>query len=193
MSPDEVKLWRRAERERLLAARLAVPVEQRQRAAEAVGAAVRGLGRLKPGIVLSFYWPMKGEMDFRSFATALHGDGVRLALPVVATPRAPLEFRIWGPGAEMERGIWNIPQPAVRDTVVPDVALAPVVGFDRSCYRLGYGGGYFDRTLAALGARRPFVIGVGLAMQEIASIHPQPHDIALDVIVTEQSVHRPSV
>ena len=84
----------------------------------------------------------------------------------------------------MMRGIWNIPQPATVDTVVPDIALAPVVGFSADGYRLGYGGGYFDRTLAAM-ARRPTTIGVGLEIQLIETIRPLPHDIRLDAIMTE--------
>jgi 5,10-methenyltetrahydrofolate synthetase len=84
----------------------------------------------------------------------------------------------------MERGIWNIPQPATPETLVPELALAPVVGFTEDCYRLGYGGGYFDRTLATL-APRPRVLGVGLELQAIATIQPQPHDIRLDAILTE--------
>ena len=84
----------------------------------------------------------------------------------------------------MRRGIWNIPEPATAETVVPDITLAPVVGFSEDGYRLGYGGGYFDRTLAAL-TPRPLSIGVGLEMQRIETIHPLAHDIRLDCIMTE--------
>ena len=88
------------------------------------------------------------------------------------------------PGDRLEKGVWNIPIPAEGTPVIPDVVLAPVVGFDPQNYRLGYGGGFFDRTLAALPAK-PLVIGLGYASQAIATIYPQPHDIAMDRIVTE--------
>jgi 5-formyltetrahydrofolate cyclo-ligase len=84
----------------------------------------------------------------------------------------------------MVQGVWKIPVPADGPEVVPDVALAPVVGWDGAGYRLGYGGGYFDRTLAAL-APSPLTIGVGLYAARVPTIFPQPHDIAMDVIVTE--------
>lgn len=88
----------------------------------------------------------------------------------------------------MVRGDWNIPVPPPESEVVtPDVALAPLVGWDRAGYRLGYGGGYFDRTLAHL-APRPFVIGIGLQAAELATIYPQPHDVPLDAIITEEGV-----
>lgn len=178
----EIKAWRKAMREELIAARMAVPAEARAEAAEVIA---NRLARLvEPGRVFSFYWPMRGELDFRPLAARLHALGVIPALPVVVEKNRPMEFRPWRPKAAMMRGIWNIPQPATGETVVPDVALAPVVGFSADGYRLGYGGGYFDRTLAAL-ARRPLTIGVGLESQLIETIRPLPHDIRLDAIMTE--------
>jgi 5-formyltetrahydrofolate cyclo-ligase len=90
----------------------------------------------------------------------------------------------------MERGFWNIPVPAEGPEVTPDIALAPVVGWDAAGYRLGYGGGYFDRTLAAL-APSVFAIGVGLDAAQIPTIFPQPHDIPMRLIVTETGIHPP--
>jgi 5-formyltetrahydrofolate cyclo-ligase len=87
----------------------------------------------------------------------------------------------------MERGLWDIPIPAERDPVVPDALIIPLVGFDGAGYRLGYGGGYYDRTLAAA-PRRPFCIGLGYDEMRLATIYPQPHDIPMDVIVTDQGV-----
>jgi 5,10-methenyltetrahydrofolate synthetase len=97
-----------------------------------------------------------------------------------------LIFRTWTPSEPLERGIGGIPVPTGGDTVVPDILLAPVVGFDSACFRLGYGGGYFDRTLAAVRCR-PRVFGVGYACLRIPTIHPQPHDVPMDVVVTEES------
>jgi 5,10-methenyltetrahydrofolate synthetase len=110
--------------------------------------------------------------------------GGRCALPVVVERHAPLVFRTWRPGAPMASGIWNIPVPADGVDVLPDIVVSPVVGFDPACYRLGYGGGYYDRTLAGM-ARRPLVIGVGFAMSAVSTIHPLPHDIPMQFIVTE--------
>lgn len=137
------------------------------------------------GRVVAGYWPIKGEADLRPWLGLLHGQGAVIALPVVVQVAAPLEFRRWHPGTAMERGIWNIPvPPAGADSLRPEIALAPLVGWDCEGYRLGYGGGYFDRTLAAT-KPRPHVIGVGLQAARIGTIHPQPHDIPMDAIVTE--------
>jgi 5,10-methenyltetrahydrofolate synthetase len=122
----------------------------------------------------------------------LRDRGATTALPVVVKKAHPLVFRAWQSGDKIERGVWNIPIPAEGVEVVPDVAIAPVVGFDRACYRLGYGGGFFDRTLASL-PRMPRVFGVGYAMQEIATIHPQPHDLPMSAVVTELETVRPRI
>ncbi len=84
----------------------------------------------------------------------------------------------------MTTGVYDIPYPAERNIVVPDLVLAPLVGFDAAKYRLGYGGGYFDRTLAVL-QPRPVAIGIGFAFARLATVHPQPHDLAMDTVVTE--------
>ena len=184
----DVARWRKAERATRLAGRAALTVADRQAVAAAIAAQLDALLlQLFPGrgsLVVSGYWPIKSEPDLRPWMMRLTEAGTRLALPVVDTPKAPLVFRPWGPGTAMERGHWNIPVPATRETVAPDIALAPLVGWDREGYRLGYGGGYFDRTLAAV-RHRPFTIGVGLQSAQLATIFPQPHDIRLDAIVTE--------
>jgi 5-formyltetrahydrofolate cyclo-ligase len=110
---------------------------------------------------------------------------------VVVTRSAPVEFWSWVPGASMQRGLWDIPIPAERDPVVPDALLIPLVGFDAEGYRLGYGGGYYDRTLAAA-AERPFCIGLGYDEMRLPTIYPQPHDIPMDVIVTDLTLVRAS-
>ena len=99
-----------------------------------------------------------------------------------------MAFRRWTPQTRMVRGDWNIPVPPPdSDRVLPDITLAPLVGWDGEGYRLGYGGGYFDRTLAA--ARPPpFTIGIGWQSAQLATIKPQPHDIPLDAIITEAGV-----
>ena len=103
--------------------------------------------------------------------------------------KGPLEYRAWRPGEPLVDGVWNIPVPERGAVVTPRVVLAPLVGFDPECYRLGYGGGYFDRTLAALGPQ-PLAIGIGFAIQELETIHPQPFDVPMDLIVTETGTRR---
>jgi 5-formyltetrahydrofolate cyclo-ligase len=109
-----------------------------------------------------------------------------LALPLVVTPGAPVEFWHWSPDAAMTGGVWNIPVPAERRLVHPEALIVPVVGFDTQRYRLGYGGGYCDRTLA-VAAPRPYCVGLGYALGRLHSICPQAHDIPMDVVVTEES------
>jgi 5,10-methenyltetrahydrofolate synthetase len=177
--------WRTAERRRLRGERMAQSVQDRADVAQALTAHLEDLVGKMPGRVLSGYWPIKGEPDLRDWLGRQHAAGRIIALPVVEQPGAPLVFRRWIPGMAMVRGHWNIPvPPQTAERLTPDIALAPLVGWDRAGYRLGYGGGYFDRTLAALDPR-PRVIGIGLQSARLLTIHPQPHDIAMDWIVTE--------
>ncbi|OHC57026.1 MAG: 5-formyltetrahydrofolate cyclo-ligase [Rhodobacterales bacterium RIFCSPHIGHO2_02_FULL_62_130] len=191
---SDVARWRRAERARLLTARAALPTQTRQTAARAIADHLDQLLADRfvtlNGLTISAWWPIKAELDLRFWLAGLAARGARAALPIVATRAAPLIFRLWTTEIRMERGFWNIPVPAEGPTVVPDITLSPVVGWDAAGYRLGYGGGYFDRTLAAL-APRPLAIGVGLCAARIATIFPQPHDIAMQVIVTETGPHFP--
>ncbi|MCL4189075.1 MAG: 5-formyltetrahydrofolate cyclo-ligase [Rhodobacteraceae bacterium] len=188
----DVTRWRRAERARLIDARRALPVAEREQSGAALAGHLRALlaGRIDAarGTVLSGYWPIKGEPDLRPLMAALDSQGVAVALPVVERKGAPLVFRRWTPATPMVRGDWNIPVPPPESVaVIPAITLAPLVGWDGNGYRLGYGGGYFDRTLAAL-TPRPYVIGVGLEAARLPTIFPQPHDIRLDAIVTEAGV-----
>lgn len=186
---QDVARWRKAERQRLRAERDGMSVAERQVVSRKIGAALVALLRDRmgdlSGRVISGYWPIKGEPDLRPVLADLHHAGALVALPLVEVKAAPLVFRRWTPETRMVRGDWNIPVPPPEaEAVLPQISLAPVVGWTRHCYRLGYGGGYFDRTLAAL-SPRPFTIGIGLSSARLDTIFPQPHDIALDVILTE--------
>jgi 5-formyltetrahydrofolate cyclo-ligase len=183
VDPAEVKAWRKAERERLIALRMALSLAARREAGERIAAGIREVLAQRPGI-LGVYWPFRAEFDPRPLIDTLIAGGRAVALPAVIDKKGPLEYRAWTPGEALVAGVWDIPIPEKRDIVVPATVLAPLVGFDHACYRLGYGGGYFDRTLAAL-SPRPLAIGVGFAAQEIATIYPQPFDIPMDLIVTE--------
>lgn len=187
----DVARWRRAERVRLAGLREGLGQAGRAKVSDAIAGhlrrvlAARGVGQ---GAILSGYWPIKGEPDLRPILTDLHRAGVTIALPVVERRAAPLVFRRWTPETRLVRGDWNIPVPPPEaDVLVPDVALAPCLGWSDDCYRLGWGGGYFDRTLAAL-RPRPITIGIALSAARLPTIFPQPHDIPLDLILTEAGV-----
>src|SRR3954465_10229996 len=190
MEFDDVKRWRRAERERLIALRLGMPPEERRRLGTAIETELRAIIAKRPGI-LGVYWPFRAEFDPRPLIDWAVASGRRGALPVVIDRQGPLEYRAWRPGETLVDGVWNIPVPEKREIVVPAIVLAPLVGFDEACYRLGYGGGYFDRTLAAL-SPRAFAIGIGFEVQLLETIYPQSFDIPMDLIVTEAGIRRRS-
>lgn len=180
----ELKLWRKAERERLIAARLDLSADMRaEHAARIVEKLDAAIGDFA-GKTVAIYWPFRGEPDLRSWAQQVIARGGKIALPVVVEKRAPLVFRSWTPGDPLEKGVWNIPIPSGDVQVAPDIVVSPVVGFDAQNYRLGYGGGFYDRTLASL-PRKPDVYGVGYELQRIATIRPQPYDVPMDVVLTE--------
>lgn len=181
---SEVSKWRRAERERLINERLALAPEERQvRSGRIASMLDLTIGKFS-GRIVGTYWPFRGEPDLRNWGIRVIERGGRIALPVVIRKGWPLEYRIWTPGDPLERGVWNILVPSRGPAVQPDVVIAPVVGFDEAHYRLGYGGGFFDRTLAAM-PRKPLTIGVGYAQTRIPTIYPQSHDIPMDVVVTD--------
>jgi len=191
----DVARWRRAERARLRAERQALSVKSRAAGGAALATRLRDLLSEQlggaHGKVFSAYWPIKGEPDLRPLMADLHKAGVTVSLPLVERKAAPLVFRRWTPETRMVRGDWNIPVPPPdADALTPDITLAPLMGWDGEGYRLGYGGGYFDRTLAAL-RPRPFTIGIGFQSARLATIFPQPHDIPLDVILTEAGIQVP--
>jgi 5,10-methenyltetrahydrofolate synthetase len=185
----DVARWRKAERQRLISARLAAPIAEREALANRIAAALDRLLSSRSSRIISLYWPFKGEPDLRGWMEGVSRRGAGVALPVVVAKGAPLVFREWRPGARLERGVWNIPFPADGAVVIPDVVIAPLVGYDAACYRLGYGGGFFDRTLASL-APKALAIGVGYPASAIATIYPQSHDIPMDWIVTGEGAPR---
>jgi 5-formyltetrahydrofolate cyclo-ligase len=185
MQPGQVPVWRKAKRLELLEMRMAVPSAQRDTWSAQIADHLLEQILASGAKIVSAYWPIRGEPELRPLLRALAEHGVRTALPVAIALRQPLVFREWKSGDRLERGLWKIPFPADGAVVIPDVVISPVVGFDPANYRLGYGGGFFDRTLAIL-PERPLVLGVGYSMAAIPTIHPQPHDIAMSRIVTER-------
>jgi 5-formyltetrahydrofolate cyclo-ligase len=153
--------------------------------------------------VIGGYWPIKGEFDV---LPALHRwqepsmvdpdmPQRRVALPVIDPATKTLTFRHWWPGCPMENDTHNIPKPKNTVELTPTLVIVPCVGYGPGGIRLGYGGGYFDRTLAAL-SPRPFTLGLAYGFSALPDLEPEPHDIALDAILTDQGliwpIHLPS-
>jgi 5,10-methenyltetrahydrofolate synthetase len=140
----------------------------------------------KPGR-LAFCWPYRAEFDARPLVTRLLDAGWQACLPVVGDTPGPMFFRAWTPATPMQADRHGIQTPSEGAEVVPDLILLPFNAIDACGYRLGYGAGYFDRTLAVM-QPRPFVIGVGFSLGVVASVYPQAHDIPVNCRVTETGV-----
>jgi len=156
----DVRRFRKAERERLYEKRRQQTQSDRQMATSALIMRLRDVLNDRQYETVAVYWPIRGEPDLRPLMADLCAAGKTVLLPVVLEKNAPLIFRPWSPGCDMVRGIWNILVPAGGPPQDPQVVVSPVVGIDNDLYRLGNGGGYYDRTLASLPAK-PLVVGVG--------------------------------
>ncbi len=135
---------------------------------------------------VGLYWPLKNEPDVRP----VFADWPQRALPAAVAAHAPLEFRVWRKKAPMTVDIYGIPTPETNETVRPEVVIVPLVAFDRRGYRIGYGGGFYDRTLAAWRRQgwNGLAVGVGFDRAEVADVRPQSHDVPMDVVVTDGGV-----
>jgi 5-formyltetrahydrofolate cyclo-ligase len=160
--------------------------EQRFTAAQAVAA--RGLPfDVPPGTVVAGYAPIRSEFDPMPLLQRLAGDGAMLALPVIAGRDSALAFRGFSFGEVLERGPLGIPQPSTASAeLVPGIVLVPLAAFDRAGHRIGYGAGYYDRTIEMLrGLNRAIAVGIAFAVQEIEAVPVLPHDARLDYVLTE--------
>jgi 5-formyltetrahydrofolate cyclo-ligase len=171
------------------ARRDALPAEARRTAAEIVAARPFPLA-VGPGVIVSGFMPLGNEIDPLPLMRKLAGVGARLALPVVAGRGKPLIMRAWRFGEPLSAGVWGIREPLPEAAEVePDILLVPLLAFDRSGYRVGYGGGYYDRTIAQLRGRNAVVaVGLAFAAQEVPVVPAAPHDALLDLVVTEREV-----
>jgi 5-formyltetrahydrofolate cyclo-ligase len=182
-SPSELKAVLRRE---ALARREALPAEDRLAAGLAV--AERGLPVVVAlGTVVSGFSPMKSEINPLPMLRRLADIGARLALPAVTGRGQPLTMRAWSFGAPLISGVWGIREPpADAPEVFPDILIVPLLAFDRRGYRLGYGGGYYDRTIARLRAMKPIMaIGLAFAAQQISDMPATSRDERLDLVLTE--------
>ncbi|MFG6501437.1 5-formyltetrahydrofolate cyclo-ligase [Sulfitobacter sp. 1A10445] len=189
----DVARFRAAERARLLKARRHLSVSRRAEETQILAAKLETLVAPQKGMWIAAYWPIRGEPDLRDWMAKAHAAGATVLLPVVVERDAPLSFRAWQPGCAMVRGVWNIPVPKHGAEAVPDVVISPLLGVDEAFFRLGNGGGYYDRTLAQVDPV-PKVIGVGFSNCLIPTIFPMPWDIPMDtVVLSDGSVRdRPS-
>jgi 5-formyltetrahydrofolate cyclo-ligase len=167
---------------KLLADRQVIAVEVRNEWNAALCARLIAWSEMHPVQTLGVYWPIRGEPDLRSSYVELAARGMRLALPVIADRNAPLRFIEWKPGDALTKDMLGVAVPEAGTEVKPDALLIPCVGFNEQRFRLGYGGGFYDRTLAV--QPRPIAIGISYACAR-AAFDADAHDIALDAVITE--------
>lgn len=193
-SVEQRLAYRRSLRRSLIERRQALPYEEYTRLSALLRAHLRAGFPQLSGMRVAFCWPVRQEPDLKPLLEEWIGagsPGFTALLPVVIEENAALAFRSWSPGVPLAADRYGIPTPSSGDFIVPDALLLPVNAFDGAGYRLGYGGGYFDRSLAALDSthRRPLAIGVGFELSRVDSIRPEAHDLPLDAIVTELGVY----
>jgi 5,10-methenyltetrahydrofolate synthetase len=187
MPGADVKAWKAELRRELLDRRQAVSEADRQRwNARITQHLLDGFAQLAQ-MTVGIYWPYKGEIDPRHAMRHFRDRGATAALPEVLQKAAPLQFRRWWPGVAMGRGVYDIPVPQGTEVVQPQVLIMPPVGFDAAGFRLGYGGGFYDRTIASA-TPRPLTIGLAYELSRVDSIHPQAFDLAMDYVVTERGI-----
>jgi 5-formyltetrahydrofolate cyclo-ligase len=176
-------------RQEAIARRDALPAEMRKAAAETIAAREFSL-RVSPDLIVSGFMPLKSEINPLPLMQKLAEEGARLALPVVAGRGQPLIMRQWKWGEPLDSGVWGIREPKPDALQVdPDILLVPLLAFDRTGHRIGYGAGYYDMTIAGLRAKKPVTaIGIAFAAQEIAAVPATPRDARLDLVLTEKEV-----
>jgi 5-formyltetrahydrofolate cyclo-ligase len=187
MEKSDATLQMKAELRRAGQARRdALPAEMRKAVAEAIAARPFPLA-IAPGMIVSGFMPLKSEINPLPLMRKLADVGARLALPVVAGRGMPLIMRAWSWGEPLVPGVWGIREPGpAAATVEPDIVLVPLLAFDRSGHRIGYGAGYYDLTIAQLRANKPIVaVGIAFAAQEIETVPRTAFDAQLDLVLTE--------
>lgn len=189
MERREIFDWRKGKRTELIAARVALSSSEHQAASAGIYKHLVSLFSPMPRSLIGAYWPFRREYNILAFLEWLTGRRHEVALPVVVGKGMPLEFRRWTRDMEMVSGVYDIPHPASGDPVKPAILIIPMVGFDAAGYRLGYGGGFYDRTIAAA-APKPLCVGTSFELGRLETIYPLPHDIPMDHIVTEQGLYR---
>ena len=172
-----------------LARRDALAADERAAAAQAIAARPFPIP-VPAGAIVSGYSPMKSEFNPVPLLRRLADAGAKLALPVVAGRGKPLIMRAWEFGGPLDAGVWGIRQPKVdAPEIDPDILIVPLAAFDRAGHRIGYGAGYYDRTITRLRGIKPVVvIGIGFAVQEIPRVPATERDARLDLVLTEREI-----
>jgi 5-formyltetrahydrofolate cyclo-ligase len=184
---------KRALRQQLIEQRLALP--DRLQRCELLQRVLRIWLVNRPDTVIGAYWPIKGEFDPLPALHRWKEDGElldepqlrRIGLPVVDKMHKTLTFHAWYPGCPMEEDAYGIPKPKDTEVIVPTLLFVPCVGYGPGGYRLGYGGGFYDRTLASL-EPRPYTVGIGFTHGFLDELEPEPHDVPLDAILNDNGV-----
>ena|SRR5581483_11812485 len=171
------------------ARRDALPAEERKAAAETIAARAFPIA-FAPGIIVSGFMPMRSEINPLPLMKALAEKGAQLALPKIAGRGKPLIMRAWTWGAPLDTGQWGIREPkAEYPEIDPDIVLVPMLVFARTGHRIGYGAGYYDRTIGGLRSRKKVTaVGIAFAMQEVPTVPATEHDARLDLVLTEKEV-----
>jgi 5-formyltetrahydrofolate cyclo-ligase len=188
--PDSASASIKAElRRQALARRDGLPAAARAQAAVTIAERPFPVA-VAPGAIVAGFMPMKSEINPLPLMRKLADAGARLALPVVDGRGKPLIMRAWGVGEPLAAGVWGIREPPpAAPQVAPDILIVPLLAFDRSGHRIGYGAGYYDMTIAGLREQKAVVaIGIAFADQEIAAVPASPHDAPLDLVLTEREV-----
>src|SRR3954451_3910460 len=167
----------------------AIPAPERAQAAETIAARAFPLA-ITPGTIVSGFMPLKTEINPLPLMRKLGQRDAQLALPAIAGRGKPLTMRAFAFGDELASGQWGIREPkADAGEVVPDILLVPLLAFDRSGHRIGYGAGYYDMTIAKARSIKPAVaVGIAFAAQEIPEVPVTPRDARLDLVLTEREV-----
>jgi 5-formyltetrahydrofolate cyclo-ligase len=174
-------------------ARAAAHAENGGAARQAAAHALDVIGPLRQAATVAGYLPFRSELDPRPAMLALIGVGYRTCVPVIEARGRPLRFRAWHADGALEQGLLGIDVPATGEELEPDVLLVPLLAYDGRCRRLGYGGGYYDRTIAGLRARRDIrAYGFAYADQRIEAVPHGADDATLDAVITERGIVRPA-
>jgi 5-formyltetrahydrofolate cyclo-ligase len=186
-NPNKTSSVRAQLRRQGIAAREALTAEDHAARSARIEASLMDILEKREPATIGFCWPIRAEFDARPLIERLLKRGWRACLPVLVGVDEPMSFRDWSPDVPMAEDRYGIHYPAAGDALRPDILLMPLNAFDPGGYRIGYGGGYFDRTLAAMHPR-PMTVGIGFELARVDSILPQPHDIRLDAVITESGV-----
>ncbi|MBY0500192.1 MAG: 5-formyltetrahydrofolate cyclo-ligase [Nitrosomonas sp.] len=181
---ENLSEWKKHQRKRLISARENIPEKTHWEWSQAISGNLMQKLPHPQKMIIGIYCPFRGEYDPRSIARYLIQNGATLALPEIIGKDTPLCFREWSIDTPMKNGAYDIPIPVDTQIVRPDAVIIPMVGFDQRGYRLGYGSGFFDRTLASY-QRQPLSLGVAFEMQRLEDTYPQAHDIAMHYVITE--------